>query len=84
MGLKDILPQEMTGEKCRVVIVGREEMLVEKHRGLISYETDAIRFRVKNGQVHIGGENLVITAFGAEDARVQGKIETLQLTEADV
>lgn len=83
MGIADLIPAEMKGEKSRVVILGRQEALVEKHRGLISYETEGIRFRVKGGQVHIKGKRLVITSFGAYDAVVQGEINEVQLTEEE-
>lgn len=83
MGFGDLIPAEMKGEKSRVVILGRQEALVEKHRGLISYETEGIRFRVKGGQVHIKGKKLVITSFGAYDAMVQGEISEVHLPEGE-
>ncbi|MBQ9944361.1 MAG: YabP/YqfC family sporulation protein [Clostridia bacterium] len=83
MGIADMIPAEMKGEKSRVVIWGRQEALVEKHRGLISYETEQILFRVKGGQVYIKGTNLVITSFGVYDAVVQGNITQVQLTEGE-
>lgn len=83
MGILDFIPEEVKDTKSRVVILGRQEILVEQHRGLISYETDNIRFRVKGGQTAILGKNLVITSFGAFDARVQGEICQVQLTEEE-
>lgn len=84
MGMLDFLPAEVKGDKSRVVLVGREEMLVEQHRGLIAYETDEIRFRVKGGEVKIRGRGLILAAFGAFDARVQGEIEGVEMTEGAV
>ncbi len=81
MGIADLIPAEMKGEKSRVVLLGRQQALVEKHRGLISYETESIRFRVKGGQVQLKGKNLVIASFGIYDAVVQGDISEVQLTE---
>lgn len=83
MGMAELIPVEMKGEKSRVVILGRQQALVEKHRGLISYETDSIRFRVKGGQVHIKGRDLVITSFGTYDAMVQGTVEEVHLPEGE-
>ena len=78
-----LLPDEVMTGKARVVLMAGEGALVEQHRGLISYETDNIRFRVKGGQTAILGKNLVITSFGAFDARVQGEICQVQLTEEE-
>lgn len=83
MGIADLIPAEMKGEKSRVVLLGRQQALVEKHRGLISYETESIRFRVKGGQVQLKGKNLVIASFGIYDAVVQGDISEVQLTEGE-
>jgi len=84
MGVLDFLPSEVRGDKSRIVLVGREEMLVEQHRGLIAYETEEIRFRVKDGQVKIRGRGLTIAAFGAYDARVQGDIAGVEMTEEEI
>lgn len=78
MGLMDAVPQEMRGEKCRVVILGQTDMLVEMHRGLVFYETDSICFRVKGGYLTVQGRDMVISAFGSMDARVQGMINGVQ------
>lgn len=79
MGILDFIPEEVKGKVSRVVILGKKEMLIEQHRGLISYETDNVCFRVLDGQVQIGGKDLVITAFGAYDAKVQGQIDNVTL-----
>lgn len=84
MGIANLIPAEMKGEKSRVVIWGRQEVLVEKHRGLISYETEGIRFRVKDGQVYIKGKQLTITSFGTFDAVVKGDISEVCLPEGEV
>lgn len=83
MGIADLIPAEMKGEKSRVVLLGRQQALVERHRGLISYETEGVLFRVKGGRVCIKGKNLVITSFGVYDAMVQGEISEVQLTEGE-
>ncbi|MBQ4639684.1 MAG: YabP/YqfC family sporulation protein [Clostridia bacterium] len=69
------LPEEIRTGKMRVVLVGNGEALVEQHRGLISYETEEIVFRMLKGQVRLQGEGMVIASFGAMDARVEGKIK---------
>ena len=79
MAKKGFLPKEITEGKMRVMLVGDEEVLVEQHRGLVSYETDAIIFRMQRGEVHLTGEGMVIASFGALDAKVEGKIRGIRL-----
>lgn len=81
MGILGVIPEEVRGTKSRVVVLGREEMLVEQHRGLIAYEREEIRFRVREGEVKVFGRDLTIAAFGAYDAKVTGKIQGVTLAE---
>ena len=60
-------------------VYGKDRVLVEQHRGLVSYETDAIIFRMQRGEVHLTGEGMVIASFGALDAKVEGKIRGIRL-----
>ena len=64
-----------------MILSGREELLIEQHKGLFSYESQCIRIRTGRGIVTIHGENLVITYFGLQDLMIQGKIRALSMEE---
>lgn len=72
-------PPEVRGDTPRAVITGRDEVLIERHRGLFSYETKCIRIRTKAGLMTITGEKLVIAYFGLEDLLIQGSIESVRI-----
>ncbi len=76
---KSLIPQEITTGKMRLVLLGREKMLVEQHRGLKSYETEEIVFATQAGEVWIFGKNLCITTFGILDAQVEGQIDRVEM-----
>ena len=74
-----IAPEEVCRDTPRIVMTGREEVLVEQHGGLFSYETRCIRLRTKLGLLTVTGEGLVISHFGAQDVLIRGRVDALQV-----
>lgn len=74
-----ILPQSAAFSLPRVVLHGDQEVLVENHRGLYSYDETRIRIRTAHGVLSISGEKMTIAHFGAEDLLIQGKVHTVQV-----
>lgn len=66
-------------DQPRIVITGREEILIEQHRGLFSYETKCIRIRTGAGLITVKGEQMVIAFFGAQDLLIRGQIISVDL-----
>jgi len=79
-GLDRMAPEGNT-ERPRVVLYGREEVLIEKHAGLFSYETKCIRIRTKMGLLAVTGEELVISFFGMQDLLIRGKVSGVMLDD---
>lgn len=78
---KSFAPPEARSETPRVVITGREEVLIEQHAGLFSYETKCIRVRTKAGLLAVTGKDLVISYFGMQDLLIRGRISGVQMDE---
>ena len=72
-------PPAVRAGRPRVVIFGREEVLVEGHGGLFSYETACIRIRAGEGMLTVTGEGLVIAFFGAEDLLIRGRVDGVSM-----
>lgn len=72
-----LAPREVQSDQPRIVLSGREEVLIEQHTGLFSYETRCIRIRTKAGMVTVAGENLIISFFGMQDVLIHGKVESI-------
>ena len=75
MKLNDFALPEVIGGAPRIVMKGRDEALIEKHRGLLSYDLTCVRVRCSAGAVRFEGTNLSIPYFGIEDMIVAGKID---------
>ena len=74
-----IAPPHVAGNVPRAVLTGREEVLIEGHTGLFSYETKCIRVRTEAGLWTVEGEGLTIDFFGAQDLLIRGRIADLTL-----
>lgn len=79
MHLLSFAPLEVKSEIPRVVMTVREEVLIEQHTGLFSYETKCIRVRTRAGLMTVTGENLVIAYFGVQDMLIRGRVDGVRL-----
>ena len=81
MRFREIAPPEVAGQETRVIWTGREEVTLEGHHGLFSYETQCIRVRSKTGLWTVTGQKLTIDHFGADDLLIRGKIDAVSVQE---
>ena len=75
MHLRDVIPQPLPRSGPRIVMTGREELLLEGHEGLFSYETGRIRIRTKAGLLCVTGKDLTIDYFGVQDLLIRGRVD---------
>ncbi|MBR6524834.1 MAG: YabP/YqfC family sporulation protein [Clostridia bacterium] len=78
-----LFPPEAISKTPRIVLTGDQELLIEQHKGLYSYDTDRIRIRTTRGLFTVTGEKLTIVYFGTQDLLISGKVSCMQL-ESDV
>ncbi len=75
-----VAPRQVLTDTPRLVLTGREEVLIEQHTGLFSYETACIRVRTRIGLWTVTGAGLVIRYFGAEDLLIRGRIDGIAVS----
>ncbi len=68
------IPEDVLMGWPKVVLYGTQRLLVEQHRGVLSYEETAVRLRTSLGILTVEGEGLQITHYGPMDAVVTGRI----------
>ena len=68
------LPREVLKSCSTLTAVGRNEVTVDGHGGIISYEITRIRVKTGNGSVVIEGSNLVIDYYHNEELKIVGCI----------
>ncbi len=72
------LPEEVLFGVPKVVLVGRERMLIENHKGIVEYGGERVRVRTDCGLLMVEGSELVLDHLGQSDLLVQGKIARLE------
>lgn len=69
------LPPEIDLSTPKLVMYGREELLLENHKGVLSYTECEARFLTAYGTVTILGKDLELFEFSAERASLRGRID---------
>lgn len=68
------LPREVSSAVPRLTLVGRDELLLENHRGILAYSDREARFLTAEGAVKIEGESLILSEFTEDTAFVCGRL----------
>lgn len=79
MLLNSILPPEATSNASRVILTGARTLLIEGHKGLLSYDSDCIKVQLSEALLICRGSSLVISQFAANDLWIEGRINLLEL-----
>lgn len=68
------LPKDVVLGVPIITITGKQELLIENHRGIIEYTDHLIRVQTKNGQVRITGNQLRIIYYTNDELKISGQI----------
>ena len=69
------LPGEVVAGMPHTEMVGRRQLLLENHRGILAYGAAAIDVNTGAGVVRVRGERLELLAMTAEALRIGGRID---------
>lgn len=72
------LPQDIFLDLPRLTVLGNIQMLVENHKGIIEYTPVLVRIRLKQGELIIGGSDLVLSNLQAEQILVEGTVNEIR------
>lgn len=73
------LPAEAFGE-TRLQLVGRRQMVIENHRGLVAFSPREVVVSTPTGRLVVAGQGFVIEAIRPDRLRIAGRIEEVRLT----
>ena len=72
------LPQDLFLGLPSLSMTGNRELYVSNHRGILSYEEDAIVILSKHFQIQIKGKNLIIDSYSKDELIIKGYIHTME------
>lgn len=78
MRLSSFMPSEPLTGKPRIILTGNEALLIEQHRGVISYTQDRLIVRMRQGRLNVLGQAMQLQEYGKQDLCVNGEIISLE------
>lgn len=76
------LPEDVSGDSARVILLGGGRALIENLRGVADIGRETIRLTVRGGSIVLHGEALRLTDVRADAVAVVGQIDSVELPRA--
>ena len=75
------LPQDLDPTLFFIQWLGKNELLIEQHRGILRFEPSVIRFKTDQGIVSVSGTDLGMNCLTESRALISGSITDVSLEE---
>ena len=72
------LPKDVILNIPKITIVGREEIHIENHKGIIIFEEKMIKVSSSEGDINVYGENFQILFMGGSTLIIGGKFKNME------
>jgi len=72
------IPKDLALDLPRITLLGRDELNVENHRGVIEYSSNRLRINLSRGFLEIEGRQLEIAALMPEEIAIVGEIISIK------
>jgi sporulation protein YqfC len=71
------IPRDLVMDIPKLTLIGRNELYIENHRGIIEFQADLLRINLSRGFIEIQGNNLEIKTLLPEELFLIGEINTI-------
>lgn len=75
------IPKDLVLDLPKITIIGRNELYLENHRGVIEYNLNRLRINLVRGFLEIEGKDLVIKALLAEEMSIVGEFYSIRFMD---
>lgn len=75
------IPPEIALDIPKATVIGRQQIQVENHRGLLEYTSRRIRIRTSTGQLVVTGSRLQIGTIFREEIVIDGHIASFEMID---
>lgn len=75
------LPKDVMMNLPKITILGDNEITIENHKGIESFEDECIRIKTNNGIIKIEGRNFEILYIASETIVLSGKFKSVDYGE---
>ena len=71
------LPKDVILDIPKIIVMGRNEITIENHKGISSFEKNLIKVNSKVGNINIEGSDFEILYIGGSTISITGKFKTI-------
>ena len=75
------LPVNLASGVARMELLGNRSFYIDRHRGVLSYSTEAVDINAGTVVVRVQGEGLELAVMTDEELRINGVIRRVELVE---
>lgn len=75
------LPKDVVMDLPKITIIGDNEITIENHEGIESFEDECIKIKTNNGIIKIEGQNFEILYIASETIVLSGKFKSVDYGE---
>jgi sporulation protein YqfC len=75
------IPKDLVLDIPKITLVGRGELYLENHRGIIEYSSQRLRINLSRGFLEILGDQLEIKALLPDEMKIEGNISTCRFVD---
>lgn len=72
------IPREIVLDIPKITIIGYEEITVENHKGIMTFDKEKVTINSKLGLINIFGENFEILFIGSYSLTLSGKFKSIE------
>ena len=73
------LPLDAVAHLPHIELLGDRELMLSRHRGILSYSAEEITVATESFRLVIGGTGLTLCAMTAEELRIAGRIAAVSI-----
>jgi len=72
------IPRDLVFNLPKLTVIGRTEVYLENHRGIIEYSLNRLRISLSRGFLQIEGQNLEIKALMPDEMSISGEVHSIK------
>lgn len=72
------IPRDLVLDLPKLTVIGRTEIHVENHRGIIEYSLNRVRVNLSRGYLELEGANFEIKALLPDEMYIIGEIRSIR------
>lgn len=69
------LPKDVILNVPFITLTGNIEIMIENHKGILSYHSEEVKIATKCGLFYVTGANLVINYYRDREIKINGRIK---------